>query len=200
MQGLTAEPPSPLFGLLWTRVHYAMKQQPPPELYLERLLSDWALDITGQPEVSAEVRAALDKAAEALLEFREMQMVKAASTKEVLRQLATQIERNERYWIRRLFSGKVIVEPARTDYMAYALYLVVTEGSEADLKEAINDYLWYNTNTAVYLPEWYDVRQSVFYPVLLRIADLIHGKMPQEGEATEDELDAAEPETEEFEF
>ena len=173
--GLITEPREPLLGALWTSVYYKMRGTPPPERYINAKLEDWSLDITGKWEIPKSILESLEKVVDELVKFQEELMMQNHDTQENFKDIASEIEKQERYWTRRFVPAGELLKPAKSDHLAFAIWLVATEGSPKALRDAINNYLRYTS--PYYIPDWYDVRRSIFYPTLIRIAAAVNKKL-----------------------
>ena len=181
-QHVNLQPRDPLLGALWTVLRYEERRIEPPRHYITALLQNWALAITGKWQVPTEVEKALDKVLDELRLDKEELMLQSHETAQQFQQIAYELDLQERDFVRRLIptGGKdgLLVEPASTDYIARAIWLIITDGDITEIKDALNKYLYFVTAPQAYIPEWYDVRQSVFYPVLQRVANVIQQKLP----------------------
>ena len=175
--GVSVEPKDPLQAALWMEVTTRTKKVARRGSYISALLSDWSKSVTGKWEVPDPIVKELESVVENLVRHQEELMFVRPEVKEEFKTIAADLDRQSRYWVRRFVptSDRVLIQPGQTDHLAYALFLIITEGDVAEIKDMLNLYLRYNHT--VYIPDWVDVRSVVLYPVLLRLAEDVRNKL-----------------------
>ena len=175
--GVSVEPKDPLQAALWMEVTTRTKNVARRGSYISALLSDWCRSVTGKWDVPEAIVKDLEPVVENLTRHQEELMFVRPEVKEEFRSIAADLDRQSRYWVRRFVptSDRVLIQPGQTDHLAYALFLIITEGDIAEIKDMLNLYLRYNHT--VYIPDWVDVRSVVLYPVLLRLAEDVRNKL-----------------------
>ena len=188
--GVSVEPRDPLQAALWMEVITRTKKLTRRSKYINALLSDWCKSVSGKWEVPKAILDEMEQVIEELTRHQEEIMFVSPEIKEEFRNIASELDLQTRYWVRRFVptSDKVLIQPGQTDHLAYALFLIITEGDIAEVKDSLNLYLRYNH--ALYIPDWVDVRSVVLYPVLLRLAENVRNKLG----STEPQAEAIEEE------